>query len=203
MKNHGIIAGALGLALVAAPGASHAQAWIGQVVGDMAARQAEAAREQACRSGTPAPEPVRAHADRQTTALMTAYFDLSSRSRARDIDRVFARNQSTWMSVDGSIHVTSLGERLDIPTPTLTRRAFVVAGDEMTARGVWSAVDEAGANSFYAVDFTSTPGFFSGATWRIKAMTIFPGDQQPENPGVYCHYDPEQAWRLQDARGSG
>jgi len=196
MKNHGILVGAIGLALVAAPGVSHAQAWIGQVVGEMAAQQAAAAREQACRGGAPAPEPVRAHADRQTTALMGAYFDLSSRSRSRDIDRVFARNQSTWVSVDGSTHVASLGERLDIATPTLTRLAFVVAGDELTARGVWSAADEAGANNFYAVDFVSTPGFFSGATWRIKRMTIFPGDRQPENPGVYCRYDPEQAWQL-------
>lgn len=196
MGKYKMIAVAMGLAVVAAPGASQAQAWIGAMAGNMVAQQQAAAREQACRAGTPASAPAQATANTQTTALMTAYFDLTGRSRERDVTKVFARNASTWMDSSGTVATTALGERLDIATPTLTREAFVVAGDEATARGVWKAEDASGGVSWYGVDFVSTPGFFSGATWRIKAMTVFPGDQQPENPGVYCHYDPEQAWRL-------
>jgi|GEM_PF-4152686 len=196
MGKHKMIAVALGFATIAAPSAGHAQAWIGAVAGNAVAAQQAAAREQACRAGTPAPEPVRARADTQATALMTAYFGLTGTSRERDISKVFARNASTWTDTAGEVAPTALGARLDIATPTLTREAFVVAGDEGTARGVWKAQDADGGVTWYGVDFVGTPGFFSPATWRIKSMTVFPGDRQPENPGVYCHYDPEQAWSL-------
>lgn len=87
------VAPALILGLASAP--AHAQAWIGQVVGDMIAQQQAMALEQACRMGTPMPpeeiNETRASAlasingywaaVRQGTANVTPYFHPDSKSK--------------------------------------------------------------------------------------------------------------------------
>ena len=189
---------AAGLTLCLIPAEVAAQAWIGQVAGNMVAQQQAAAQEAACRAGTPAPPADVENARVRTGELMTGYFALTARSRPRDIQKVFARRDDvSWADAAGAVPVLALGERLEIPAPTLTPVSFVVGGDLGSARGVWSATDESGSRTaWYAVDFLGTPGFWGGASWRVWHMTVFPADQEPEAPGAYCHYDPDQAWRI-------
>lgn len=198
MKSGTLAAATVAAVLAAAPGAASAQAWIGAMAGNMVAQQQAAAQEAACRNGAPAPEPAVANARVKTGELMTAYLGLTGRSRARDIQKVFARrDDASWADASGPVPVLQLGERLDAPAPTLTPVSFVVGGDVGSARGVWSAADESGTVvAWYAVDFLGTPGFWGGSSWRVWHMTVFPADQQPEAAGAYCHYDPDQAWRI-------
>lgn len=191
-------AAAAGLTLFLLAGETRAQAWIGQIAGDAVAQQQAAAREEACRAGTPASPGDTENARVKTGELMAGYSNLTSRSRSRDIQKVFARtDDTTWADPAGAVPVLELGERLDASVPILTPVNFVIGGDAGTARGVWSAAGEDGTvTAWYAVDFLNTPGFWGGANWRVWHMTVFPADQQPEAPGAYCHYDPDQAWRI-------
>jgi hypothetical protein len=129
---------------------------------------------------------------------MSAYFALSSTSKPADLARVFAMKAKdvTWKGLDGAVPVTDLGARLDEPTPTLTPVSFIVGGDAMSARGVWTATPaQAGAPGLiYAVDFESQPNALLGFSWRIWHMAVFTADDPPATPGAYCHYDPDQAW---------
>ena len=159
--------------------------------------QMAAAKEQACLNGQPAPAVDVSRAGIAANELLGAYFALDGRSNERAVYRVFSRDgEATWTDASGAVAVTQLGERLDTPAPTLSLYHFVVGGDAMTARGVWSASGSAGMDAWYAIDFIASPNFWSGYTWRVWRMTVFPADRQPEAPGAYCHYDPDQAWRI-------
>jgi hypothetical protein len=171
---------------------SHAQAWIGQIVGDIAAQEAARQREAACVAGTPAPEEAITRATEQSAALLEAYFALTSKSKRKDIGRVFdlRRDDVSYKSLDGPVSVEELGAILDMPTPTLEPKSFVVGGDGMTSRGIW-AIAEPGEepSGYYAVDFS-----VRAVSWRIWHITVLPADAPPAPAAAYCHYDPDQAW---------
>ena len=188
----------VGLALGAAPRQAAAQAWIGQMAGEMAARDAAIAREKACRAGQPAAPNEVTNATTKADALMGSYFALTSTSNGGAVGKVFdmKTTTTTWKSPEGAVAVTALGARLDAPTPKLTPVAFVVGGDAMTARGIWSASEADGGpvTAVYAVDFMAEPNLLYGFSWRIWHMTVLAGGAAPTVPGAYCHYDPDQAW---------
>lgn len=179
-----------------APAPASAQAWIGQVVGQMAAEQAAAAAEAACQAGAPAtPENIeRAKADSAT--LLTGYFDLDSKAKPSALRKIFVLKEGAlgYADASGLAEFGALGARLDAPTPTVDRLSFIVAGDALTARGVWEAKSGDQIVGYYAIDFQNA-GIW-GAKWRISRMTVFPADRQPTAAGAYCHYDPGAAWSL-------
>ena len=83
-----VVSSVVGALLMASPAA--AQAWIGQIAGEMAAQRAAAAQEAACLAGTP-PDPrktpkIMAKLD----ALMAGYFALSSKSENAALRKVFS-----------------------------------------------------------------------------------------------------------------
>ncbi len=183
---------AVALAAFGHASASHAQAWIGEMVGQIAAQEAARQREAACVAGTPAPDEEIARATAQSAALLDAYFALTSKSKRKDIGRVFElkKDDVSYKSVDGPVAVEALGAILDQPQPTLERQSFVVGGDGVTARGIWAVVEPGGApTGYYAVDFS-----VRAVSWRIWHLTVLPADAVPAPPAAYCHYDPDQAW---------
>lgn len=175
-----------------------AQAWIGAMVGNMVSQQAEAAREAACRSGTPASDKEIGKATVASAALMEGYFALTSKSKPAAFKKLFALKEVDvgWKDPDGSIPVLELGTKLDEPTPALASISFVVGGDAMTARGVWHATyaDASLKPKLYAVDFTGGSGSMWGGGWRIWHVTILPEESPPAPPAAYCHFDKDQAW---------
>lgn len=187
---------AICIGVSAPPHSAQAQIWIGQVVGDVTAQQVAAAREKACREGQPAAPKDVETAKEEARQLMAAYFDLTSTSKPRDIDRVFATKLKdvTWKDEQGAALVSQLGSRLDGPTPTLTPLSFVVAGDAFSARGIWEATTSGTEKKAYAVDFKAIPNTLFGITWRIWHMTVSPIDKAPPAPADYCHFDADQAW---------
>jgi hypothetical protein len=185
-------------ACIACPGQAVAQAWIGQIVGNMAAQAEQARKEAACRAGTPASDKTIAQARAASGSLLEKYFSLSSRSRQSDLKKVFALNDAdtSWKDENGIVPVTGLGSRLDEQTPTLAMTSFVVGGDGATARGIWEAhySDPSLAHRFYAVDFTGGSGGWFGGGWKIWHLTIAPQDRPPSAPAAFCHFDKDQAW---------
>ncbi len=189
--SHRVLSIAIALSALSHASSSHAQAWIGEMVGQIAAQEAARQREAACVAGTPAPDEEIARATEQSVALLDAYFALTSKSKRKDIGRVFdlKREDASYKSVDGSVAVDALGAILDQPKPTLERQSFVVGGDGLTARGIWAVVEPGGAPAAsYAVDFS-----VKVVSWRIWHLTVLPADAAPAPPPAYCHYDPDQA----------
>lgn len=189
----GLVAGAMSLA-----GAASAQAWIGTMVGEMAAQEAAAAREKACLAGAPPPPKDVAKITARIEQRMASYFALDSRSKPADIAKVFDMKAKgvSFRDVDGTISPAELGARLDAPTPALTLSSVVVAGDLTTARAIWTTAPTDGSPPMaYAVDFTgAVDSWFGASAWRVWHMVALPADQAPPAPGAYCHFDPDQAF---------
>jgi len=199
MHKRVIVVVGLAAAMVGNANTVRAQAWIGSIVGNMVAREREAAEETACRAGTPSSDKVVNYARRSGQEALDAYQSLSTKSPASVMRRAFALKKPdvSWKDVNGTVPVTQLGARLDEPKPFLTPTSFVVAGDGLSARGIWKAswAEQPGRTEWYAVDFTGGPHTnLNAGTFRIWHLAIFPGDRQPETPAAYCHYDPDQAW---------
>jgi len=176
----------------AVPSLGHAQAWIGEMAGQMAAQAAAAEREKKCVAGEPAPAGEISEATLESAELLDAYFALTSKSKTRDVGRVFALKDDgvSWRSGDREVPVPELGAILDEARPTLEPVSFIVGGDGRTARGIWRASSSAdtGEPQVYAVDFAGGP------KWRIWHMVLLPASLEPEPPAAYCHYNPDQAW---------
>lgn len=192
--------GAFAASLVVYAGPAMGQAWIGQVVGQMAAQQAEAAREAACRQGVSAPEKTQAWALSSSEAAMESYLQLGPNSKSSALGKVFAikRQDVSWKGPDGAVVISQVPARLGNTTPRIDRVAFVVAGDGTSARGIWKATwaDQPDRHAWFAVDFVGSPGknMWGGGSYRIWHFTQFEGGEQPAAPAAYCHYDPDQAW---------
>lgn len=166
---------------------AHAQAWLGQFAGEMAAQRRAAELEEACMHGAPAdPEDVE-RAQARIEKAMTAYFALTSQSSARDLRDVFAFDKPgvTWRDATGPVLVPQLGTRLDAPVPERTIVNFVVGGDAQTARVVWQGSD----SIYYAGDFVNE-GWLGG--WKIWHLALLP--TRPDVPAAYCHFDPAQGF---------
>lgn len=200
MRKGMIAATALVAGLFVDAGPAAAQAWIGAMVGEMAARQAEAQREEACRKGVPASEKVQAWALSTSDAAMAAYSQLSPKSKPSSLGKVFAMSKPDvrWKGHDGVVPINEVPARLGAISPALERTAFVVAGDGTSARGIWKATwsDQPGRVAWFAVDLVGNAGgtIWGGGGYRIWHFTQFEGGDSPAAPAAYCHYDPDQAW---------
>lgn len=189
----------IALAATVNTGRAQAQAWIGNIVGQMADAERANAEEAACRAGTPSSDKVVNYARESSQEALDAYQSLSTISPSRVMRRAFALKKPdvSWKNANGKVPITELGARLDEPKPLLTPTSFIVAGDGLSARGIWKATwaDQPSRSEWYAVDFTGGPHTnLNAGTFRIWHMSIFPGEQEPQKPAAYCHYDPDQAW---------
>lgn len=180
---------ALALATGMAGTPAHAQAWIGQVVGDMIAQQQALEREHACRMGTAMP-PEEIEETRATTlAAMNGYWEA--------VRRGGVANVSTVYQLDGKAKWTSGGKTLGmagltgVTDPFATEGAvldaapiaYFRAGDGRTVGGQW-AVRRADASLIgtYSAMFRRTAG-----VWRLSELTLVPATSYVEPLVQYCH----------------
>ncbi|MEI6484998.1 MAG: hypothetical protein WCO11_01895 [Sphingomonadales bacterium] len=188
----------LAATMIAAPAA--AQAWIGTMVGNMIAQQQAAAAEAACKAGTPAAEKVQAFALASSEAAMAGYAALTPASKPTGLKTIFALKDKdvSWKDEGGPAPIPAFLAKLPASPASLTRVAFVVAGDGTTARGIWKVAvpGQPDANRWYAVDLKGAPGrnMWGGGEWRIWHFAQFSGAEPPPAPAAYCHWDPDQAW---------
>src|SRR6185312_2641126 len=160
------------------------QAWIGQVVGEMAAEQQQIQAEFDCRHAVPvAADSAKASMER-IEKTWNAYAALSATSTAKDIAGVFSDEKAlvSWKDGGQSVPLDQIAPHLG----AMQDRKLVVAvmgGDNKTTRAIWSAQDAAGP-IFYAVDFTNGTWLASA---RILHLEISHGATPPETPPAYCH----------------
>jgi hypothetical protein len=181
-------------ATAATTSACHAQAWIGQIAGDVAAQQEQAAQEQACLAGAPADPDAVQRARSRIEKAMVAFFDLTSSATPREIRGAFTsdKNDIRYKDVSGEVAFDQLGARLDTPAPQRTLVAMVVSGDGLTAQAIWSVAPADGNDiAYYAGDFVNE-GWIGG--WRIWHLDALPASQMPDVPPAYCHFNTDQSF---------
>jgi hypothetical protein len=171
-----------------------AQAWIGQIAGEMAAEEQQAALERACLAGAPADPDDVAKANKRIEKAMDAYFELTSSSTPRQIRRVFTSDKDDirWKDTSGEVPLDQLGARLDLPTPQRTLEALVVGGDDMTAQAIWSVSPVEGSDiAYYGGDFVNE-GWLGG--WKLWHLQVFRAAAKPDVPHAFCHFDSDQSF---------
>lgn len=168
---------------------ARAQAWIGQVVGNMIANQQAAAQEAACMSGTAMSEAEVAEAINPARSTMASYwravqsgkpanvanlYNLGSKARWSGGGRVLAATQLTAVSDPFATTNASFDEK---------PLALVRAGDGASARGQWAVRDMAGKRTgTYTALFTRQLG-----QWHLSALDLSPASEYVDRVVQYCH----------------
>jgi hypothetical protein len=162
-----------------------AQAWIGQVAGEMAAEQQAVQVEFNCRHGTPVDKEAAKASLARTEKALDAYFALSAASPAKDIQSVFVEDDLdvSWQDGDQKVAIDQLAPHLSQPLQDRKLIIAVTGYDNRTTRTIWSGHDANGP-VFYAIDFTNGTWLYSA---RIKHLAITHGATPPETPPAYCH----------------
>jgi len=187
MRNK-VVACAVAVAgLGAIAGTAHAQAWIGQIVGNMMAQEAAARREEACMNGTAMPENEVAEARVPAVAAMQGYF-ADAKAGTSFEQRFHADKKTLWTSGALRAGAAELGRQRDSTAAgdTLleaTPLGFVRAGDGSSAMGQWMARTAAGAPvATYSATFTRKIG-----VWRLSTLSQSPARTYVDPVVQYCH----------------
>lgn len=184
------------------PSAARAQAWIGQVVGDMVANAAAAERERKCMLGEAMLPDEVAEARSPADRLVADYWRTVASGDSVDVSALFqADTKSRWISPSGTVtqaglvRVTdpfaSAGAAID-PTPL----AFFRAGDASSAAGQWVARRPDGTVvATYAAQFRRSLG-----NWKLSQFEVSSADTVVDPLVQYCHQpDDVMPYRLTSA----
>lgn len=169
------------------PGALHAQAWIGEMVGNMMAAQQAAIQEHNCMTGTTLPESEIAEARTPGAAAMPAYFD-AARAGSPLSPQFHLDKRTRWVGGGATATMADLDRQKDPfagaglvldPEPL----ALVRSGDGSTAQGQWRVRDASGAVAgTYTGLFTRKVG-----VWRFSTLQLTPPTTYADPVVQYCH----------------
>jgi hypothetical protein len=172
---------AVGAVALAASAPAFGQAWIGNMVGNMVAQEAEAR----CMSGTPLPEKEIAEAHDPAVRLMQYYWAKASASDKADISAAYhANGKAEWKMGDRTVRRSGLVAIEDplarAPGAALAAEplAFVRAGDSGGARGLWRV--EGGG--YYLADFKRQAGVY-----KLASVQLFAAGAAVPAVTQYCH----------------
>lgn len=181
---------------LACPVPVQAQAWIGEMVGNMMAASAARAREHACMMGEAPPakeiDEVRAPAEQ----AIAEYWRAAAGGGPRDITPVFkSDNDAAW--IDGATRLnrkqmTAVTDRFaGTSGASLDTKPqwFIRTSDLADVRGVWLVRDRSGMPiGAYSAAFRRNLG-----TWHLRSVILLPGDPAPVAPAQYCHKEGDVA----------
>lgn len=173
--------------LALTPVAAMAQAWIGQVVGDMMAQQAAAAQELACMKGQAMPPNEVAEAGGPAPAVMRAYWDAVKAGQSPAASFIIDR-RTRWNHGPTAIDRGGIARIRDpfaasglvlVEQPV----GFVRAGDANTALGQWAVTDAAGRRSgTYQALLRRQQG-----RWLISTLELVDATRWIDPVVQYCH----------------
>lgn len=167
---------------------ANGQAWIGQVVGHMAAQQQAAAQEAACMNGQPMPADEIAEALAPADALMRTYFTAMHDGSAP---------RSSFFALDGKARFTALGKSVDraaidqlaepllgtAPALDAEPLGFVRSGLDATALGQWAVRDAQGrVAGIYTGFFVRKLG-----EWKLRTLTVEASNEYAGPVEQFCH----------------
>lgn len=176
----------------ALPAPVSAQAWIGQVVGNMAAQQAAAQREHQCMMGQGQPateiEETRASSD----AAMRTYWGMVQANPGKaQLSRLFwPASRAIWSEGGKSVTGAAI-DRLSDPFAArapggrieAVPSAYIRSGDGKRVEGYWLARDSAGlpVGAYRALFNRDLTG------WRLTELSLVDSASVPASITQYCH----------------
>lgn len=173
--------------MVLLPGAALAQAWIGQMVGDMMAQQAAAAQELACMKGQAMVDAEIAEARTPAPAVVRAYWDAAQAGRS-PATQFILNGRTRWTGGGQTLDRAGLARIRDGFAASGNRLAdqpvgFVRAGDGESALGQWQVSDSAGRPvGLYQILFRRQQG-----QWLISTMELVDARSWIDPVVQYCH----------------
>ncbi len=177
------------IAFGAGGGKASAQAWIGQIVGNMMANAQAAQQEQNCMTGTPMPDSEIAETRATAQASITGYWQAVQSGQNANVAKFFSTGKKTqWVSGKNIIGLAGLNKVQDpfgSPGAVLdqTPLAYFRSGDGGTVHGQWRVRRADGALlGTYDAAFKRT-----GGTWLLSDLQLL-SSAEPVYPLVqYCH----------------
>ena len=164
---------------------------IGQTIGNATAAQ-NANRE--CMAGKPVDQSDFVYAEKHAQASIENYFAFAAAGKQSELSELFASSDElpSWTGSNGPAVLTAIKDPFVVTgtSPKPERKDFVVAGDNETARGVWTiAVPKSGDPNVtqhveYAVDFIH--GGWSG--WKIWHVQLYREPATAPTLKPYCYF---------------
>lgn len=175
-------------ALVAAPAQpAFAQAWIGQVVGDMMAQQAAAEARHRCSMGDPMEDAEVAEALAPTNATMQAYF-AGMQDGSANAAQFYALDKKARWSLGGTVHqeatLAAASDPFAVAGAVIDSepRTYVRSGMHAFTHADWQ-VRDAGGNlkGTYSGYFVRKLG-----DWKLRTLTLTPASEYVEPVTQFC-----------------
>lgn len=174
-------------AVLLLPGAAMGQAWIGEVVGNMMAQQAAAARERACMNGQAMNDAEIAEASAPAPAVVRAYWEAMQAGRS-PAEQFILNARTRWTGGGQTLDRNGLARIRDafaIRGNQLAEQplGFVRAGDGQSALGQWQVSDSADRPvGIYQILFRRQQG-----RWLIASMELVDARSWVDPVVQYCH----------------
>lgn len=159
------------------------------------------AHEKECEAGKPPNPDIAPDLEKRSEDRLAQYFDGvggSDKSRVAGlfIDR---GGMARWTGPDGTQPVKAIVDPVGAQRAkgTLTRKALVAGGDNLSVRGVWvltipKSEDPSKTETYeYGVDF-KLGGF--GGMWLWHVHLYRAPDTAPLPPDAFCHIDPDSPY---------
>lgn len=176
---------AAALAVLSAPGGASAQIWVGQIAGDMVARQIEAQKRQDCAGQTGSAIGTWVAEGPAVDAAMKAFVTAAVNGDGKRVKAMVSRRKEGGLRAPDGTFVAPGDFRLP-SGGELTRSALVFEIYGSAARGVWvqAAADPGGPPVYLTADLIKS--FGSGwKIWRLSAASA--PEAESFAPGSYCY----------------
>ena len=189
MNNWQAIVVAVSAGLAASwPQPAMAQAWIGEMVGNMMAQQQAAANEAACMRGTPPAESERVEALGPANAQLHSYFKAMQSGSAPRSAFFHLDKKTAWSNGTTRLDRKSLdtgSDPLAAPATVLAEQphAFHRSYLDASALGQWAVRDTAGRTvGVYNALFVRRAG-----AWKLRSLNLEDGSSYSGPVAQFCH----------------
>ena len=184
-----VLAAGLPMLALFASESARAQAWIGQVVGNMIAQEQAAQQEAACMGGADMPDTEIAETRPSAFAAMNGYWGAVRGGTPADVAAFYQGDRKvSWSAAGATVSGAGLHRVTDPlaqPSAILDAQplAYLRAGDGTSVHGQW-AVRHADGRLIGTLDAA-----FRRATgqWKLSDLTIYSAREYVEPLVQYCH----------------
>ena len=168
---------------------ANAQAWIGEMVGNMIAQEQAAQREAACMGGAAMPDSEIAETRASAFAAMNGYWNAVRSGAPADVTPFYRDDRkASWRSGGSALDGVALHKLTDPLAQSgavfdATPLAYFRSGDGSSVHGQW-AVRRADGKLIGTLDaaFSRTAG-----QWKLSDLTVYSATEYVEPLVQYCH----------------
>jgi hypothetical protein len=189
LARHFTLAVALPMLAIVASEPANAQAWIGEMVGNMIAQEQAIQREAACMGGTAMPDSEIAETRASAFAAMDGYWNAVRSGAPADVIPFYRdARKASWRAGGTALDGAALHKLTDPLAQTgavfdATPLAYLRSGDGSSVHGQW-AVRRADGGLIGTLDAAFSR---SAGQWKLGDLTVYSATEYVEPLVQYCH----------------